>query len=38
LKGRDQLGDLSIDGDNIKIDHKEVGFFWLRIGSSDGLL
>jgi hypothetical protein len=35
MKGRDQLRDLIIE---IKMDLKEAGFFWLRIGSSGGLL
>jgi hypothetical protein len=33
------LGEKGVDRweDNIKIDRKEIGFIWLRIGTSSGL-
>jgi hypothetical protein len=40
-KGREHLGDLRIDGDNIKVDLKLVvmliGLMWLRIRISGGI-
>ena len=44
LKETDHLGDLGLDGDNIKMDLQEVGcrewtgFAWLRIGTVGGHL
>jgi hypothetical protein len=44
LRERDHLGSLGVDGDNIKMDLKEVGLeawnglVWLRIRTGGGLL
>jgi hypothetical protein len=44
LRGRDHSEDQGVDGDNIKIDLKEIefgmwiGFVWIRLGTGGGLL